>query len=104
DRVDRDVRHLEQHAVAGQLGQRRGGAAEPDVQQLDQRVVLDRRQLHGVLTVITRCRTAPTCADWAGLLMKPDAPAALTTSREEVSKSADITSSRTAGSSPRSLA
>ena len=43
----RDLRHLEQHAVAGQLRQRRGRAAEPDVQQLDERVLLGLRQFHG---------------------------------------------------------
>ena len=43
DRVQRDLRHVEQHAVAGQLRERRGSAAEPDVQQLDERVLLERR-------------------------------------------------------------
>ena len=41
DRVDRDLRHVEQHALLRQLRERRAGAAETDVQQLNQRVVLN---------------------------------------------------------------
>ena len=41
--MNRDLRHLEQHAVAGQLRERGGRAAEADVQQLDERVLLDAR-------------------------------------------------------------
>ena len=41
--MDRHVRHLEHDAMAGQLRQRGRGAAEADVQQLDERILLGRQ-------------------------------------------------------------
>jgi hypothetical protein len=46
DRMDCDLGHVEQHPLLRELRERRPGAAEPDVQQLDQRVVLNGVEFH----------------------------------------------------------
>src|SRR5262245_38377990 len=101
DGVDRHLRHFEEDPVAGQLRERRRGASEADVQQLDERVMLGWRQFHGALPAMTFSMTSITYAGCAGLLMKPEAPAAFTISRDEVWMSADITTTRAAGSISR---
>src|SRR5262245_26009968 len=95
-----DLRHFEQHAMSGQLRQRCRRAAEADVEQLDEGVLLDLRQLHptpfAVFSTISRIRAASI-----GLERKPAAPAASTISRDDVCTSAVTTITRASGSSCR---
>ena len=76
--------HVEHHAVTRQLRKRRGGAAEADVQELDEGVLLDRRELHQRASPIAPCTAAMMSSGRTGLLRKAAAPAAETRSREVV--------------------
>ena len=46
NRAHGDLRDLQLHAVPRQLRERSGGAAEPDVDELDERVLLDGGEIH----------------------------------------------------------
>jgi hypothetical protein len=46
NRAHSDLRDLQLHAVPRQLRERSGGAAEPDVDELDERVLLDGGEIH----------------------------------------------------------
>ena len=89
--------------MAGQLRKRGSRAAEPNVQQLDERVLLGLGQFHGDVPFMTCSIIATTWPGAAGLLMNPDAPAACTNSREEVWTSADTTITLATGSISRSF-
>src|SRR4051812_11103940 len=103
DRLQRDLRHLEQHAMAGQLRQRRGGAAEPDVQQLDQRILLKRRQLDHARNSSVFATALNNAERSTGLLRNSAAPAAWARSRDESCKAADKTTTRASTSISVSL-
>src|SRR6185437_8653146 len=103
DRMHGDLRHLEQHAMSGQLGQGCRSPTETDVEQLDERVLLDLRQLHPTPFFVVLSTISRICAGSIGLQRKPAAPAASTISREEVWTSAVTTMTRAPGSSCRSF-
>jgi hypothetical protein len=84
DRMDGDLRYFEEHAMLGELRQRRRGASEPDVQQLDERVALGGGQFHGDVPSSTRWTISTTTLGSAGLVMNPAAPADCASSRDEV--------------------
>ena len=83
DRVERNLRHVEQHTVAGQLRKRRGSAAEADVQQLDERVLLDGSEFHYAGASRTPDTAFSRLARSIGLFRKLRAPPAAAISREE---------------------
>src|SRR5688572_32804485 len=106
DRVNRDVRHLEQDALLRQLRERSAGAAEADVQQFDERVVLNGIQFHYYCACspsVERTRVSTSLAS-TGLTRKPAAPPCATSSCDEVCTSADTTITLTAGSISRKRA
>ncbi len=96
DRVDRDLRHVEQHALLRQLRQRRAGAAEADVQQLDERVVLNGVEFHSHSPSVERTSVSTSLAS-TGLTRNPAAPPCATSSCDEVCTSAETTMTRACG-------
>src|SRR5262249_32269615 len=104
NRMQRYLRHVEQHAVTRQLGQRGGGAAEPDVQQLDGRMLLSDGELHYAFAPSTSATTFRIAARSTGFVMNPLAPPISAISRDESWTSAETTTTRAARSSSCSLA
>ena len=76
DRMNGDFRHFEQHAVPRQLRQGRRRPAEADIEQLDERVLLNGSQFHYCDPSSTLRITASRCSRSTGLLTKALAPAA----------------------------
>src|SRR3954468_7915524 len=103
DRVQRDLRHVEQDTVAGELRQRRGGPAEADVEQLDEGVLLGGCELHYVFAPSTSAITFKIAARSTGLVTKPLAPPLSAISRDESWISEDTTTTRAPPSSSLSL-
>src|SRR4051812_28066868 len=103
NRLQRDLRHLEQHAMAGQLGQRGGRAAEPDVQQLDERILLKGGQLDHARISSVFATAFKSAERSTGLLRNSAAPAAWASSRDESCTSADRTMTRASTSISVSL-
>src|SRR5688572_12162183 len=74
--MDRHLGDLKVNAAAGQLGQRGGGAAVTDIDQLGEGFVMGCSQLHAVPPARTLETVSNTCSRTKGLVMKPVAPAA----------------------------
>src|SRR5207253_1255334 len=97
-RLQRHLRHLEQDPVAGELRQRCGGTAETDVQQLDERVLLDGSELHQAAPPSAEATASSNEVRSIGLFRNPAAPPACASSRDEFCTSADTTITRAAPS------
>src|SRR5581483_1515210 len=102
--MDRHLRHIQHHAVTGELRERRRRPSESDVEQLDEGVFLDGGQPHGCTCFSSTSRTTlRTRSRSTGLVMNPLAPADFTSCCDESCTSADTTITRAAGSISRSF-
>ena len=103
NRVNRDLRHFQQHAVARQSRQGRAGPPEAYIEQLDECVVLHVVELHQWASLNVDVTLATISSGSNGFTTKPDAPASATRSCDDVWTSAETTITFTAGSSSRSF-
>ena len=80
DLADDELRHVDQNALPGDLGQRRGRAMEADVEHLGQCVGVELVEDHGTSPRSTSLIASVSCSGLAGFGTTRSAPAASTAS------------------------